>query len=186
MNKKEKEQLKLNNLLQECIDEQKAIGLRPADNIEIYIGKDPTTNTRCPKTSDGYSVAFDESKRRVVLIKRKCFDVYSTMNLKTLIHHELIHLNLKDDGSMIRHKKDWKLFTKIANEIHKAYGINPLESFSLSCYDESDGSIRYNTIAECYRCGARSFGFLDETKNYNFNNPCPFCGGKLIYKKASH
>lgn len=186
MNKKEKEQLKLNYLLQKCVDEQKAIGLHPADDIEIYIVKDPVTNSKCPKTSDGCSMVFDDSNRKIILIKRKCFNVYSTVDLKTLIHHELIHLNLKEDGSMIRHKKDWKLFTKIANKIYEVYGINPLESFSLSCYNQNDGTVRYNTIVECGRCGARSFGFLDETKNYNFNKPCPFCGGKLIYKKVSY
>ena len=125
MNKKEREQLKLNSLLQECANEQKAINLNPASNIEIYIEKDSITNFRCPKLSDGCSVVFDDSNRKVILIKRKCFNAYSDEQLKTLIHHELIHLNLKEDGSMIRHKKDWRLYTKLSNKIRKAYGINP-------------------------------------------------------------
>ncbi len=185
MTKKEKEQLKLNNLLQECIQKQKVIGLNPANNIEIYIEKDVVTNSKCPRFSDGCSIVFSDSNRKAILIKRKCFNVYSSEQLKALIHHELIHLNLKNDGTMIQHKKDWKLFTELANKIYKTYGINPLVSIDLSCYNQDNHSFAHNTIAECDKCGAKSYMFLNETKNYNFNKPCPFCGNKLTYKKAS-
>lgn len=86
MTKKEKEQLKLNNLLQECIGEQLKIGLHPADNISIYIYKDPETGVVCPKEATGYSALYKNSAKKIILIKRNCFEKYPDSELKCLIH----------------------------------------------------------------------------------------------------
>lgn len=186
MTKKEKVQAKLNKLLEECVKEQKAIGLHPTNNIEIYIGRDPNSGSRCSKYSDGCSFVLENLNKAIILINRKCYDAYSNSNilLKCLIHHELIHLNLKEDGRMIKHNDDWELFTELANRINTAYDIDPLSSYDVSCWNNDKCSPTYNTVAECNKCGAKSFMFLDENKNYKLNKSCPFCGGKLTYKKA--
>ena len=86
MNKKDREQFEINNLLKECIDEQKAIGLNPADGIEIYIQKDPITGYSCSYKIYGLAKISSNKKRKVILIRRKCFDKYPKSELKNLIH----------------------------------------------------------------------------------------------------
>lgn len=184
MTKKEKEQLKLNNLLHECIGEQLKIGLHPADNISIYIYKDPETGVVCPREALGYAVIYKDSPKKIILIRRNCFEKYPTNELKRLIHHELIHLNLKDDGNIINHIKDWKQFTELSNKIYKVYGINPLEKYSISCYKSKNSSPEYNCSSICPRCGLKSHYNIDENIEYDYNLNCSNCGHKMIIEKG--
>lgn len=183
MNKKDREQFEINNLLKECIDEQKAIGLNPADGIEIYIQKDPITGYSCSYKIYGLAKISSNKKRKVILIRRKCFDKYPKSELKNLIHHELIHLNLKEGGKMIGHGKDWKLFTNLSKKIYKAYGINPLEDYTPECYKTKDGVPYYNCTTICPKCGAKGHQILQDGLEYVFDGKCSNCGHKFIIKK---
>lgn len=184
MTKKEREQLKLNQLLQECIDEQKAIGLHPADNIEIYIQKDPITGLSCPNDIYGYGGVHIPTGRRIILIRRKCFDKYPKNELKSLVHHELIHLNLKNDGLIIQHIDDWDLFTELANKIYKTYNINPLEKYSLACFEKKNSIPRYNCTSICPRCGLKSHYVINNDIEYSFDGKCSNCGHDFTYEKS--
>lgn len=181
MNKKDKEQTELNRLLQECIMEQKNIGLCPTDNIEIYIEKDPISNFKCPKKCCGCCNIFGD--RKAILIKRFCFNFYPINELKTIIHHELIHLNLKENNYSIQHIKDWLEFTALSKKINNHYGINPLVSYAPSCF--KDNKINYNGVAKCPRCGLACYYLIDYSLDYSFNGKCSNCGGKLVYKKKT-
>ena len=183
MNKKEKEQLELNNLLQECINEQLKIGLHPALNIEIYIEKDPITGSKCSNDSHACADIYDDTKRKVILIKRKSYNTYPINELKALIHHELIHLNLKKNGNIIQHIDDWAEFKKLSEKINKFYKINPLSSYEVECFKEK--KIRYNGIARCNNCGFISHYLIDYNLDYDFNSECPNCGKKLVYEKKT-
>ncbi len=185
MNKKEREQLKLNNLLQECIAEQKAIGLNPVDGIEIYIQKDPISKYSCSRKSYGFSTIEKRTKRKVMLMRRKCFDKYPIHELKSLIHHELIHFNLKENGELTGHGSDWELYTNMSKKVYEAYGFNALETYMAECYKTKDSIPRYNCIVNCSRCGLKNYLFLEEDVEYNFLKRCPNCNKKIIIKKTS-
>lgn len=186
MNKKEKEQLELNNLLQECINEQKAIRLKPADDIEIYINKDPMTNFMCPRDSFGFGNIYKDTKRKIILIRRMCFDKYPKSELKGLIHHELIHLNLKKDGTPISHYRDWELFTKLSELIKEKYNIDPLKTYDVSCFENKKSIPKYNLFSFCPRCGLKNYFNLENDAEYKFDNECSNCGKKLIYEKRTN
>lgn len=183
MTKKEKDQLKLNNLLQECIDEQLKIGLHPADNISIYIYKDPETGVVCPREATGYSALYKNSPKKIILIKRNCFEKYPKSELKCLIHHELIHLNLKEDGDLTKHRRDWKKFAELSQKVYEAYGIDPLESHSISCYKDKKSLPKYNCSSICPRCGLKCHYIINEEIKYNCDIYCSNCGHKLNIEK---
>lgn len=185
MNKKDREQFEINNLLKDCVDEQKAIGLSPADGIEIYIQKDPKTGYSCPFRFSGLARISLDTKRKVILIRRICFNKYSKNELKNLIHHELIHLNLKEDGEMIGHGKDWKIFSDISKKIYDTYKINPLENYTPECYKTKDSFPEYNYSSICPRCGFKSHYILEEGIEYKFNSRCPNCRKKLVHEKKT-
>ena len=114
MNKKDKEQTELNRLLQECIREQKDVGLIPKDNIEVYFDKDPITGEKSNKTSSAF--AMSEDGRNCIIIKKSYFKKMPTKEIKRLLHHELIHLNATEKDKTIEHKKDWQMFMNLSNK----------------------------------------------------------------------
>lgn len=183
MNKKEKEQLEINSLLKECIDEQLRIGLKPAENIEIYLGKDPVTNEKCNKTAYGFS--FVSEGRNVIIIQKNFYKNMPISQIKRLIHHELIHLNLNKKDEAIEHIKDWKKFTELSNKIKTAYDINPLLGYTVDCFINKKSIPTYNCLSFCPRCGGGVYFVLDEGKEYDFNGTCPNCGEKLVYEKRT-
>lgn len=178
---KDKDILELNRLLQECIAEQKAIGLSPKEDVEIYFSVDPKTKEK-PLRNTGAMVMIDDDDRSFIVITKKYFNVLPTKHIKRLIHHELIHLNSKDND-LIYHKKDWQKYNELSNKIYQAYNINPLETFSLKCFKEKNDIPKYNYIAKCPRCSLISHYLLDKNIEYNFNIKCHNCGKKLIIKK---
>lgn len=183
MNKKEKEQLKLNSLLQECIDEQLKISLKPTDNIEIFLGQDPVTKEKCNKTAYAFSFVFEG--RNVIVVSRTFYNKTPISEIKRIIHHELIHLNLNEKGEITEHIKDWEKFSELSNKIKKAYGINPLFGYTIDCFENKNSMPKYSCVSTCPRCGGGVHFVLDKTKEYDFNGICPNCGKKLIYKKSA-
>ena len=182
MNKKDKEQAELNRLLQECIREQKDVGLCPIDNIEIYFNKDPITGEKCDRNSYGFS-AIDKSDRKFIIISKKYFDKMPIKQIKRLIHHELIHLNLNKDGKMLSHHKDWKEISRLSKVIYDNYNINPLGGYGISCFENKSSEPNYNYSSVCKRCGLETYYVLNEGFEYDFDGRCPNCGARLEYKK---
>ena len=184
MNKKEREQLKLNNLLQECINEQRAIGLTPKNNIEIYFSKDPITKERCRKNSSAFAVS--ENDRNFIIISRKYFERMPYKEIKRLLHHELIHLNSIKKNKIIKHIRDWKKFTELSNKVCESYDINPLNNYSIDCFENKNSIPKYNYVIKCPKCGSKTYFMLDDNIEYDLNIKCHNCGTKTnVEKKTS-
>ena len=181
MNKKEKEELELHNLLQECVNEQLAIGLTPKDNIEIYFSKDPITGERPPQNTGAFAM-IDDNNRPFIVMTRTYFKKMPTRCVKRLIHHELIHLNSKEND-LIYHVKNWEIYTNLSNKIFQKYNINPLETYSFECFENKKSIPRYNCVAKCPRCSLISYYMLDDDVEYDLNISCHNCGVKLDIKK---
>lgn len=186
MNKKEKEQKELNELLKECINEQINVGLKPIANIEIYFNFDSISKSRCSSNVIG-TTCFDlKNSRTFILIRRKYFGLLSIAQKKRLIHHELIHCNLNEKGEPINHINDGMLFSECSQKIDEAYHINPMETHHKSCFDFESGKVDYNYTFTCRCCGYKShFVLKNESTNVDFNKSCPNCGKKLIYEKKT-
>lgn len=176
------DEIEINKLLQECIAEQKAIGLTPKDNIEIYFSVDPKTKEK-PARNTGAVAFIDNDNRPVIVVTKISYKKLPTKYLKVLLHHELIHLNSSENGKLIQHKRDWQKYTELSNKIYQTYDINPLESYSLECFENKDSIPRYNCVASCPRCGLVSYYLIDKIEDYNLNIRCHNCGKKLIIKK---
>ena len=182
MNKREKEELELHNLLQECIEEQLAIGLTPKDNIEIYFSKDPITGER-PSPNTGAFAMIDDNGRPFIVMTRNYFQKMPINCIKGLIHHELIHLNLPKENKLIKHIRDWRKYTELSNKVYEKYKINPLETYSFECFETKNGIPKYNYIAKCPRCGLIVHDLLDENTEYDLDITCHNCGVKLKIEK---
>ena len=183
MNKKEFEQIELSSFLQECINEQKEIGLHPLNNIEIYFNVDPITNFKCPNGIQGTACFDIANNRTFILVRKKSFLIMSTEQRKRLIHHELIHCNMNEDNKPINHLKDGELFFRYSKLIQNKYHISPLETYHQSCFDYNEKTINYNASFVCHECGYISHFMYDDTADNDLNKKCPNCGHQLVFKK---
>ena len=175
-----KDEIKLHELLQECIEEQKKIGLTPKENTEIYLSMDPKTKERPRKRTAAFAM-IDDDGRPFIVITKIHFKVYPIWYVKSIIHHELIHLN-SSDNKLIRHRRDWEKYTELANKIYEAYGVNPLITYDDKCFKTKESLPEYNCIGECPRCGAKNYYVLREGVEYNPDIWCHNCGVKYIMK----
>lgn len=183
MNKREKEELELHNLLQECIEEQLVIGLTPKENIEIYFNIDPITKFKCPTGIQGAACFDTENNRVFILLRKRSYLIMPYEQRKRLIHHELIHCNLNKNNMPINHIKDSKLFSNYSKLIENRYHINPLETYHQSCFDYKNKIIKHNASFICDECGYISHFVFDDSANNNLNKKCPNCGHQLTFKK---
>lgn len=179
------ENKKVEELLKECIEEQKQIGLMPIDKIEIYLGSDPITKTRCPSNIQAFSIIGKENERSVIIVQKKYFNSINLLQKKSLIHHELIHLNIFNNKRGIEHIKDWKDFAKISEKIKAKYGYDTLANYDIECFKYNQEIPFYNNYCVCPNCGNKTYYVLNKNKKYNFNGNCHNCGHKLIYKQRS-
>ena len=118
MKKNEKELNDLRNLVNECIEEQKKIGLNPVVN-NIYFDYDPKSRIKIGNRL-GATICNTESSYITLIFKKAYYSIIPLNIKKELIHHELIHANLKN-GRTISHITNWKEFSNMSNKIKKAY-----------------------------------------------------------------
>lgn len=173
MRKSEKELNELRKLVNECVEEQKRIGLNPVDGIEIYFGVDPVSKHKPNSTSDAISI-FRTNGTAAIVVKKKMYDIFDAKKRKELIHHELIHLNLIN-GQPIRHKYNWKEFSDCCKKVLDAYGIDPSVAYSQTCFDDN-GKFRYNRYTVCPKCNRKTFNFLPKESEFYYSWNITCCG----------
>lgn len=178
------EQKELEELLETCLNEQKAIGIKHETKINIYFDKAPGCKTRCNLNENALTVFLPQKNILNILVRKQYFERLCFNQQKELLHHELIHCIKQGDGSYIMHKKDWKTFMDFSNKVNKAYGLYPLTTYGDNCFT-SDRNFRYNFFVECPKCGQKLYAYFEE-KSFsdikgNLKIKCHNCG-KTIYQ----
>lgn len=170
----------LNNMVMECIQEQKAIGLKPCEDVRATI--DRLEDGRFIKLSASACVTYNKEKGYGVmtfnlLILQNCTRNY----IKAEIHRLLCNLNLTRYGNMVVLKKsNWKRLVKMYSLINDNYGEYDM-FFSVDLMNflsENKGKEDEELI--CSVCGFRVVvkkGMLDLNKRF-----CGRCSGKFIKK----
>ena len=171
---KEKELNSLKRLVEECMAEQKSIGLRPVVN-NVFFNYDPESHIKIGNKL-GATICNTETNSVTLIFKRTYFDKIPLSVKKELIHHELIHVNLQD-GKTISHITNWREFSKISKKIKEAYGIDPLVTYTSDCFT-NDKQIRYNRFTNCPNCGSENY-FYHEAGSGKWDSKttkCNNCG----------
>ena len=112
MNKR-KELNSLRTLVDECITEQKTIGLNPVVN-NVYFDYDPESHIKIGNKL-GATICNTKTNSVTLIFKRTYFDKIPLNVKKELLHHELIHANLRD-GKTISHITNWRDFLEISKK----------------------------------------------------------------------
>lgn len=171
---KEKELNSLKRLVDECIVEQKSIGLHPVVN-NVFFNYDPESRIKIGNKL-GATICNIKTNSITLIFKRTYFDKIPSNVKKELIHHELIHANLQD-GKTISHITNWREFSKISKKIKEAYEIDPLVTYTSDCF-ANDKQIRYNRFINCPNCGSKKY-FYHETGSGKWGSKttkCNNCG----------
>lgn len=172
----------LKELLNECILEQQALGLKTPSKVLIYFNRDPYTHCYCRYTLGKALV--NDNVEETIIIKKDYFDIVPLTQKKELLHHELIHTIKNDKGQYISHRRNWKEFADISNLINETYHYNPLSGYSYQCFDK-DGQIHYLYYAICPRCGEITHFKFQKYKNIDdISIKCHNCGKKKILYKV--
>lgn len=116
---KEKELNSLRKLVDECMAEQKAIGLHPVVN-NVYFNYDPESHIKIGNRL-GATICNIKTSSITLLFKKTYFDKIPSSVKKELVHHELIHANLRD-GKTISHITNWRDFLEISKKLKRLMG----------------------------------------------------------------
>lgn len=112
----------LEKLVRECINEQKKIGLKPAENIKVFIDYCEDIHFGLSKTANGAAAYLKTKDYGVLLINSISLENLDVNQVKTILHHELLHLNLTPSKNILTHtKQSWKKFVKLSKKIEEAY-----------------------------------------------------------------
>lgn len=171
---KGKELNSLRELVEECIAEQKAIRLHPVVN-NVYFDYDSESHIKIGNKL-GATICNIKTNSITLIFKRAYFDKIPLNVKKELVHHELIHANLKDRKT-ISHITNWREFSKISKKIKEAYGIDPLVTYTSDCFT-NDKQIRHNRFINCPNCGSKKY-FYHETGSGKWGSKttkCNNCG----------
>lgn len=185
MNNEEKEQTKLNKLLQECIEEQNNIGLRPINGVKAYF-KEPITKTKCPQKLGATTAHIEGSDDIFILVNENFFKLMPSKYKKALLHHELIHCILNKNDEPISHMDDWQEFSEISNKIYEVYGFRPIDTYTPDCFSGENKTIEYTDYSSCPRCGHVSYYNFKKRSRYKTRDKCPNCGYELEKKRLTH
>lgn len=122
MERKEITREELEKMVLECIEEQKKIGLKPAENIKVFIDYSEDIHCRIGNDVRGVAVYVKSKDMGFLGINSTSLKYEDENRVRATIHHELIHLNLTPNKNILVHtKQNWKKFERLCNMVEKAY-----------------------------------------------------------------
>ena len=163
----------LKKLFNECMEEVKAIGIKPGEIIKLEI------NYRFKKTWGRCSYVDRKKKTYMIEISDKLLqDEIDDNATKTTIIHEILHSCEK----CMNHGPEWKKLAELVNKNYPQYNIKRTTSSSEKGIELNPDNFKY--VLECNGC-KKLIGYHRMCKIIKYSDyfKCAKCGGKFVLIK---